>query len=425
VPAATAAQLAERTKSVQTIRVMKMNRAMWAIALIGAAACGGGGRERPAEISIGREISLQSAILDEQRTIQIALPQSYSANHKHTRYPVLYLLDGQKFFQTVTGAVGHLSSDASPHIPEMIVVGIPSQQRVRDSSPSHSLKGPLGKTESVYEVSGGADRFLRFLTDELIPTIDRTYSTSGYRVLVGYSFTGLAVMHALFTQPKSFNAYLAIDPSWWWDDYLLEKEARRFIASASVERRDLFATTTTNNPPPPFFPELRYVDTLAGMLQATPVRGLRFGMKIYDDETHHSLALRSIYDGLSHIFQGFAPSLDSLYAHPERLEDQYRLLSRRLGTEVFLNEGLIDYFGEVHLNIYRDLDKAILYFDLNTRHYPASPNAWRRLAEGYVARGDRTKAAESYRKSLALDPKNSDAVAGLEKLGAAASGPRD
>jgi predicted alpha/beta superfamily hydrolase len=395
------------------------------MALTAAVACGGGGSERPAEISIGSEFSLQSAILNEKRTIQIALPSSYSANHKYTRYPVLYLLDGQMFFETVTGAVGYLSRDASPHIPEMIVVGIPSQERVRDSSPTHSLKGPLGKSESVYEVSGGADRFLRFLTDELVPYIDRTYSTSGHRVLVGYSFTGLTVMHALFTQPRSFHAYLAIDPSWWWDDYVLEREARTFIAGASVERTDVFVTTTTNNPPPEFFPRLRYVDTLAGMLEATPVRGLRFGMKIYDDETHHSVALRSVYDGLSHIFHGFAPSLDSLYAHPERLEDQYLSLSRRLGTDVFLSEGLIDYFGDVFLNTYRDIDKAILYFDLNTRHYPASSSAWRRLAEGHVARGDRTKAVESFRKSLALDPENPDAVAGLEKLGAAASGPRD
>lgn len=399
--------------------------AMWAMALVGAVACGGGRGDAAAEISIGREVSVRSVILDEDRTIQIALPSSYAANHEHTRYPVLYLLDGQMFFQTVTAAVGYLSADASPHIPEMIVVGITSQQRVRDSSPSRSLKGPLGKIEPVYEVSGGADRFLRFLTEELVPYIDERYSTSGYRVLVGYSFTGLTVMHSLFTQPRSFNAYLAIDPSWWWDDYLLEREARSFIASASVERRDLFVTTTTNNPPPEFFPELRYVDTLAGMLAATPVRGLRFGIKIYDDETHHSLTLRSVYDGLTHIFQGFAPGLDSLYAHPERLEDQYRSLSGRLGTSVFLGQGLIDYFGGVFLETYPDVEKAILFFDLNARHYPGSSDAWRRLAEGYVAKGDHSKAIESYRRSLALDPEDREAVAGLKKLEAARSGPRD
>lgn len=407
---------------------MKANQAKrWGTALFlgaillvtGSGACG---QENATDITIGKELSFDSSVLKEKRAIQIALPRSYAANHKHTRYPVLYLLDGQLFFQAATGVVQQLSSDASPHIPEMIVVGIPSEQRVRDSSPTRSLKGPLGKDEPDYAASGGADRFLRFLTDELAPYIDRTYSTSGYRVLAGYSFTGLPVMHALFTQPQAFNAYLAIDPSWWWDDYLLEREARQFIADAKVENRAVFVTTTTNNPPPEFFPALRYVDTLAGMLEARPVAGLHFGIRIYDDETHHSVALRSIYDGLSHIFKGYAPSLDTLYAHPERLEEQYRSLSRRLGTEVFLREGLVNYFGYVFLNTYPDLDKALLYFQLNTRHYPASANAWDSLAEAYAAKGDRKTAIENYRRSLELNPDNSNAAAQLQKLGAVASG---
>jgi predicted alpha/beta superfamily hydrolase len=382
------------------------------------------GQSDTTSISIGREITFDSSILDEKRTIQVALPSSYATSHQYTRYPVLYLLDGQKFFHTATGVVRHLSSDASPRIPEMIVVGIASQQRVRDSSPTRSLKGPLGKEEAGYAVSGGADRFLRFVSDELVPYIDKTYSTSGYRALAGYSFTGLPVLHALFTQPEAFNGYIAIDPSWWWDDYLLEREAQAFIAGATVEGRALFVTTTTNNPPAEFFPKLRYVDTLAGMLEAKPVAGLHFGMRIYDDETHHSLALRSIQDGLSHMFEGYAPSLDTLYAHPDRLEAQYRSLSQRLGSEIFLREDLVDYFGEVFLNTYRDLDKALLYFQLNTRHYPSSANAWYRLAETYAARGDRAKAIESYRKSLELNPEHANAAAQLQKLGAAASGAR-
>ena len=379
-------------------------------------------KEPVAEISIGRELTFHSEILGEDRPIQVALPSSYARNHRHTRYPVLILLDGQLFFPSVTGAVQHLSADASPHTPEMIVVGIPSENRVRDSSPSRSMKGPLGVEEQVYEVSGGADRFLRFLTDELIPHLDRTYSTSGYRILVGYSFTGLFVMHAIFTRPEAFDAYLAIDPSWWWDGYLLEREARAFITKGSVDRRELFVTTSTNNPPAPFFPALRYVDTFARMLEATPVAGLRFGMKIYDDETHHSMALRSVYDGLTHIFDGYMPTLDTLYAHPDRLEAQYEALSRRLGTELFLAEGLVNYFGYLFLNTYRDVDKALFYFDLNARHYPKSANVWDSLAEAHAAKGDRSAAIAGYKRSLELDPGNSNAAAQLKKLGSPASG---
>jgi len=392
--------------------------ALWAVALAGGAACAR--PSQPAavatEVTIGTQVSVDSAILHEKRTIQIALPRSYADSHSYTRYPVLYLLDGQIFFEAAAGDVRYLSSDASPHIPEMIVVGIPSEHRVRDSSPSRSLKGPLGIDDPAYEVSGGADPFLRFLTDEFAPYIDRSYSTSGYRVLAGYSFTGLAVMHAVFTRPGAFHGYLAVDPSWWWDDYLLEKEASKLIASATVERRELFVTTTTNNPPEPYLPKLRYVDALSTMLNAKPVHGLRFGMKVYDDETHHSLALRSIRDGLSHIFAGYTPSLDTLYAHPERLEDQYRQLSVRLGTEIFLQEGLINYFGYTLLNTYHETDKALRYFQLNTRHYPRSATAWASLGEAQVAAGDRVMAIASYAKALELDPGNSNTSRQLDTL---------
>ena len=49
---------------------------------------------------------------------------------------------------------------------------------------------------------------------------------------------------------------------------------------------------------------------------------------------------------------------------PDRLEEQYRALSQRLGTEMFLREDLVNYFGYVFLQTYRDLDKALLYFGL-------------------------------------------------------------
>lgn len=42
----------------------------------------------------------------------------------YRRYPVLYLRDGAKFFHSFTGAIQQLTSDATPHAPEMIVVAI-------------------------------------------------------------------------------------------------------------------------------------------------------------------------------------------------------------------------------------------------------------------------------------------------------------
>jgi tetratricopeptide (TPR) repeat protein len=82
-----------------------------------------------------------------------------------------------------------------------------------------------------------------------------------------------------------------------------------------------------------------------------------------------------------------------------------------------------EYFNEATLNTlgYEQqqaghLDDAIALFKLNVEMYPASANAYDSRAEAYMLKGDRRQAIQSYRKSLALDPKSTNAVRMLEKL---------
>ena len=98
------------------------------------------------DIVIGQTTEITSKVLDSKREILIYLPASYDENN-YKFYPVIYLLDGTKFFHSLSGAVAQLSSDASPQIPESIIVGITSQDRVKDSSPTKSKIGLVGKEE--------------------------------------------------------------------------------------------------------------------------------------------------------------------------------------------------------------------------------------------------------------------------------------
>jgi predicted alpha/beta superfamily hydrolase len=353
-------------------------------------------------ISIGKRYTIHSTLLGEDRTLFVSLPQSYKDRHKYTRYPVLYLLDGEKYFHSFTGAVKQLSSDATPHIPEMIVVGIKSQQRVKDSSPTRSLIGASGKIEKQYEVSGGANKFLSFMKTELIPYIENTYSTSEYRILTGYSFTGLPVIHALFTMPETFNAYIAIDPSWFWDDFILEKRAKHFVENYKLSNRELFVAVHSNPYPADMFPLQKNALSLIDIFNNSELKGLSWGYKIYKDETHHSMPMISLYGALKHIFRGYRASLDTLYKNPLKLEFQYKKLSKRLGAQIFPQEGLMNFFGNQFLNNYNDVEKAITYFELNANNYPSSPNAWESLGDAYTKKGDKVKAKIYYRKSMKL-----------------------
>ncbi|MEE4197202.1 MAG: alpha/beta hydrolase-fold protein [Bacteroidales bacterium] len=138
--------------------------------------------------------NLFSEVLNEERTLFIYLPESYT---EEKSYPVLYLLDGE-----MTGPYEEaLTTVKGSDIREHIIVGIKTNiNRNRDMIPV--------KIETR-EGSGGAEQFLKFLTSELIPFINSNYRTSGFNILYGASNAGLFTIYALLKAPESFDAYLS------------------------------------------------------------------------------------------------------------------------------------------------------------------------------------------------------------------------
>lgn len=109
----------------------------------------------------------------------------------------------------------------------MILVGISNQDhRTRDlttSQISNRNGAPMN------EETGGAETFLSFIEKELIPEIDKSYATTGYKTLIGHSYAGLFTINALIKHPHVFNNYIAIDPSLDWDNQKLLKQAKEKI----------------------------------------------------------------------------------------------------------------------------------------------------------------------------------------------------
>jgi predicted alpha/beta superfamily hydrolase len=370
------------------------------------------------KLVIGTSRVVQSRVLKEARTVYIYLPASYSQSQGYRRYPVLYLRDGDKFFQSFSGTVQHLTSDLTPHAPEMIVVGIVETDRVRDSSSTHSLQGFTGKSDEDFRTSGGGENFRRFLEQELVPYIDKEFSTSAYRIYCGYSFTGLSVVGEFFNTDSVFSAFLMIDPSWWWDDYAMEKRAGVALTGRKFNHVQLFMATTGESFPETYFIEARDVSSLAEMLRRTNPAGLDWTLVRYADESHHSMALRALYDGLTYFFRGYKPSLNELYNEPEKLRSRYEALTARLGERFSLSEDVLRFMGEQFLRKFEEPDKAIVYFQMSTEAYPQSWAAWDTLGEAYRVKGDEQQAAKMYQRSLLLNPQNENAKKMLRSLGA-------
>ncbi len=96
---------------------------------------------------------------------------------------------------------------------------------------------------------------------------------------------------------------------------------------------------------------------------------------------------------------------------------RYRQMRQRYPTEYF-NEGTLNTLGYQQLNA-KHMPEAIALFKLNVEMYPKGFNTYDSLAEVFMTQGDREAAIKNYRKSLALNPHNTNAVTMLKKLGVA------
>ena len=198
------------------------------LALIGASATA----QAPEPVVIGEKFQIESKVLAETRTYVVHTPASYKSGKD--AYPVLVLQDAEGHFAHTSAAVDLLS--ANGRIPPMIVVGINNTDRTRDMTPSKPSTG-FGGTPWTGS-AGGADKFLSFIADELLPTIDGNYRTRPYRVLIGHSLGGLFAVYALMNRPEVFKGYLIISPSLWWDDQALVKAAEPYFAAHKDLRAD-------------------------------------------------------------------------------------------------------------------------------------------------------------------------------------------
>jgi hypothetical protein len=343
------------------------------------------------------------------------------------RYPVLYLLDGDAHFLSATGVVQFMGSgpNGNSQIPELIVVAMPNTNRTRDLTPTHSTFGFLGKEEAWVKASGGGDRFLRFIRDELFPKIDSTYRTLPYRILVGHSFGGLLALHALLEAPGMFQAYVAIDPGFWWDDQELVRRVESRLKAASQLRASVFVTIADT----PFFPvkDVRTgadvfarmrtsAEAFAQSLRAGSPAGLRWSIRHFEADDHVSAPLPSLYQGLLFIFEGFRPpATEDMFSRPDALVAHFRRVSERLGVPLLPPEVWVDQRAHLLLQMEK-VDTAIEFFKLNVSNYPGSYRVHSSLGAAYEAKGDKSLAIECYQRAVALNPKNQNAMRRLRAL---------
>jgi CubicO group peptidase (beta-lactamase class C family) len=95
--------------------------------------------------------------------------------------------------------------------------------------------------------------------------------------------------------------------------------------------------------------------------------------------------------------------------------ERYGAIKQANSPDAQVDEGTLNLIGYLLLNNGRTSD-AIAVLARNVKEYPESGNVYDSLGEAYMRDGQKELAIENYGRSLAIDPKNMNAVAMLKKL---------
>lgn len=180
-------------------------------------------------VRFGKIYSFQSQVLNEKRIFSVNLPRDY-ANGRQS-YPVIYVLDGnwQALTALAVGTVDYLNQMA--RTPKAIVVSVFNTNRNRDMIPQ-SVVHRAG--------SGGSDKFLEFLTAELMPHIIKKYRTRPFHILYGGSNAGLLAVYAFIKKPHHFQACLASSPMIGHCTTFIYRHTRQFLQQKGPGNRCLY-----------------------------------------------------------------------------------------------------------------------------------------------------------------------------------------
>ncbi len=377
------------------------------------------------KVIIGTIDSIESKILNEKRKIWVHVPNSDPASiYTRQRYPVVYLLDGDAHFYSVVGMIQQLSTvNGNTICPDMIVVGIPNTDRMRDLTPSNdSSAGPT---------TGGGEKLMAFMEKELIPYIDATYPTQPYKMLIGHSLGGLTVMNAVINHTGMFNSYICIDPSMWYDKQKLLKAAEKLIPKMDFKGISLYlgiANTMEKgmdvsrvvNDTTSMTMHIRSILEMDKFIKNQNPSGLQYASKYYENDNHGSVPLIAEYDALHFIFSKYKIDLvmsdfmDSTVDLASKYILHYKEVSKTFGYTVKPSEEDMNGMAYQLLQM-KQFKKAGGIFKMNIDNYPESFNAYDSYGDYFAGIGDKKNAIENYKKALSLK-ENSESRKKLNKL---------
>jgi len=341
-------------------------------------------KDKPIEsnnnIIIGKRDTIFSNVYKEKRVVWVSVPSDFNKYFPPRNYPVVYLLDGPEHFFSTVGMIDRFSTNFGSEVcPQMIVVGIESNDRYTDFFPNFDN-----------------DKFATFLRDELIPYIKNRYPTNPYKVLIGHSLGGLRVIHTALYSTNLFNSYIAIDPSLGAEKNKWYSIAAKDINQFRLINNRLFVAMAQTMPMSKTqkIDEIRkdtssdsnhmrmIMDFSEKMVIKNEENKSSFKWKFYPDETHSGVTQIATYDGLKFVFDWYQnkklKEILDVNTSPLKAMELLRNYYSRISTILGNNEIPLEYYNTVFIDFLisrNQKEKALAWSMYNLECYPESKNA--------------------------------------------------
>ncbi|MFT7560057.1 MAG: putative alpha/beta superfamily hydrolase [Flavobacteriales bacterium] len=368
--------------SIRSIGLLLLLSSLWA--------------EAKQPLYFGHTETILSTALNEERILSVKLPQGYEDDIKAS-YPVFYTLDGQTHFRRVAGTLEWLS-DTSQTIPKHIVVGIHSEHphRMRDSQ-------VIAKDEDTPPT---ADAFLTFLSDELIPYIDKTYRTAPHKILAGHSAYARFALYAYGQERSPFDAYILMSPAVPESN----EDLIRFTLAQAKKMKSKQASDSFLFMALGYEPDLQSnVDILHKALSKNSKNNSAWEVQSYPKENHMSLPSKTLHNAMRSIAesQGWAVPTNVTRKNAKAIVKHYKNLSKKLGKTVEPNPMVFVNVAWEGING-ADFDRAEDMLNTALKLYPEDAWLYNHLASSYEFSKQLKKAEETQIIAIALAKKQKE-----------------
>ena len=150
-----------------------------------------------------------SAALKRRVKMEVLLPPWYDETTDH-HFPVLYINDGQSLKDDKMREA-LIDCYHRGVIPPVIVVGIHAHNRMQEYG--------VGASPDYRNRGGKANKYSRFMTNELMPLINKNFRTKTGAVntaIAGFSLGGLSALDIAWNNPQLFSCIGVFSGSLWW-----------------------------------------------------------------------------------------------------------------------------------------------------------------------------------------------------------------